>query len=185
MAKWYAETKTCKREYQTIDTSDCDKPKDNKCSIKVVFGKLKNGFGVEYDDVKWYCMNLIPSVKIDSRCSSGYNPVALRTFKATYEKGKPSSFRLWAKIDDYYNYEYSTARATVYSVHLDDDDNNSVAGYITKDSDDGKKLFEYLKDGKVHPLILELEYGRSSQDSSVVGITKFLQDGWRTYPGEP
>lgn len=180
----YADKKSCKTAFEAIDATDCLSPTDGRCSAKVTFGKRKNAFGREYDDVNWYCIALDGMPKIDWRCSVGYNPTPLKTFKATYEIGKSARFRLLAEISDYYNYEYSHAKAKVYSLALKDDDNESIAGYVDKDSDLGKNLFDSLKDGKSHAVVLELTYRKGSQSASIVTITNMFGHKWREFPEE-
>jgi hypothetical protein len=180
----YSDTKSCKKEFQAIDASDCLKPGEGRCSAKVSYGKKKNGFGVEYDDVSWYCISLDTAPKIDWRCSAGYNPVPLKTFKATYEKEKPSRFRVYAELSDYYNYEFGGAKNKMYSVKLSDERGENIAGYVEKETDLGKQLFELLKDGKSHAVVLELTYKKRSQASGVVNITNMVGKRWREYQEE-
>lgn len=184
LKKHYADPKSCKRKFQSIDAAACQKPTGGRCVVKVNFGKVPGPFGREYDDIAPYCIPLEPTPKIDWRCSAGYNPVALKTFKALHENGKPSRFRVNAELSDYYNYEFRLARAKYYSIKITDKANEDVYGYVERESDVGKQIFELLKDGTYHSPILELEYKAGSKNPQVATITRMISKGWREYPEE-
>jgi hypothetical protein len=51
--------------------------------------------------------------------------------------------------------------------------------YISKSSAEGKKLYEILKDGKTHALILELKIDDTEDNSGNISIiTRVVKDGW-------
>jgi hypothetical protein len=180
----YADKKTCREKFQSIDASECTQPVDNRCAAKVVFGKSRGNGGQEMEDWKRYYVVLGSSPRIDWRCSVGYNPLPLMTFRAMYEQDKPARFRVFAELTDYYNFEFTNANKKMYSARLNDKDGVAIAGYVEKQSELGQALFELLKDGKPHPVVLELTYGKESQNSSVVTITNMFGYRWREYPEE-
>ena len=72
----------------------------------------------------------------------------------------------------------------MYSVRLTDAEDEEITGYVRKEFENGKKLFELLKDGKRHSVVLEIAYAKRSQNSSVVTITDMLSKSWYEYPEE-
>ncbi len=90
-----------------------------------------------------------------------------------------------AKLSDYYNYEFSEARQTHYSLSLEDMEGARLeAAYVPRKSADGQKLFDALKDGKEHGVLIELVYLPNSQDSAVATVTRLLGMGWMERPAE-
>jgi len=83
-------------------------------------------------------------------------------------------------MSDYYNYDYIDEQANFWSVRLTDstDGSNKLTGYISKTSDDGKKLYDILKDAKDHMITVELQIDDVEIDGNVCDITKFVSDNW-------
>jgi hypothetical protein len=178
---------SCKQKYESLDTSDCKAPADDGyCYPLVVWGRGKNAFGVEGADSVNYCMQQTPQgFKIDWRCSLGYNPVTVPAFRTQHAFNQPAVFRMRAKLSYYYNYEFSEAKQTHYSLSLEDKEFAHIDGaYVPRQSADGQKLFDVLKDGKEHTVVIELVYRPNSQDSSVATVTRLLGFGWRERPAE-
>lgn len=145
--------------------------------IKAVFEEGKNAFGATVQDASWYVLLLTDSgFKIDWEASVVYNPM---TFKAM-EAQRPTQsqkFRVMVELADYYNYEFRDGQYYLYSLRLTEPDSyQSVYGYIKKDSADGKKIYEILKDGQKHPLILKIRYPQFSRGSGQVIIDQFVQE---------
>ena len=174
LTSYYADTKSCVLHFQSIDASDCSHITGDRCSVKVTTGS-KAG------DILWHCIVLTPQgPKVDWRCSVGYNPLPMKTFQALHDIGKRARFRVWAELTDYYNYQYSEARKTMYSVRLGAD----LYGYVKRDSDLGRRMFDLLKDGKAHAVVVEVVYGRNSRTPSIADITDLPHRGWSEYDGE-
>lgn len=136
-------------------------------------------FTVLVYDRKFYCKRLNDGFKIDWMASAGYNPVSLRTFEANLST-QPTEFRVTAKIGAYYNYKYSNAQNTQWSVLVDDGDRRPYC-YVDKNSTAGKKLYEIIKDGKEHDVILEIKTEIENSYGSTIGhfiITKVVSEGW-------
>lgn len=121
---------------------------------------------------------------IDWRCSVGYGPIPLKTYKATMPKG-PTLFRVYGAISDYYNYAFRDARATHYSIAVTEGDGTGeqVSAYLPKSAATAPAAFALLKDGRSHAMMVELDYG-ASRESSIVGMTRFVAPSWLQQPEE-
>lgn len=93
----------------------------------------------------------------------GYNKIPWNTFKAQ-NPSSPRNFRVYAIFDDYYNYYFRDKEITHYSIQLRESqwDHNidqviSLHGYIRKNSEKGKRLFDILKDGRRHPITVKIK----------------------------
>ena len=181
----YRSVAKCGGKWDSIDTTSCKTLDNGYCYPVVGYRGGKNAFGVDVTDSDSFCVVQTPQgPKIDWRCSVGYNPVTVPAFKAQHTTKQPSIFRFEAKLDDYYNYEFADAKDTHYSIGLQDGANNQIYAYVPKKSPDGQKLFDGLKDGKEHPVLIEIAYPANSGSSSVAAVTRLLGFGWREQAGE-
>jgi hypothetical protein len=142
----------------------------------------KNAFGGEISEqFYYYLVKTGNGLKIDWPSSIGYNSLSLDVYKAT----KPTdikTFKLTCKLSDYYNFGYFDSDDKYYSIDCETSENgsySSIYGYVQKESEDGKKMFEILKDGKSHKMTLALQYDyRSEGNSEIATIKKYLTAGW-------
>lgn len=119
----------------------------------------KNAFG-QPDSFPWiyYLQKTDRGYKIDWESSNGYNSISTTAFKAQRPK-EPMKIRVLGTLSDNYSPVGRDVAETHWSFGLKDSDENFVAyGYISKDLEDGKKLYELLKDGETHRLILAVRY---------------------------
>ncbi len=138
-------------------------------SFKVVIG----GYTIVY------CKKTSTGFSIDWEATAGYNPMSMKTFKAN-SSTQAAEFRVKASIGTYYNYNYGDAKNTHWNVSVVDNAGNHISGcYISKSSAEGKKIYEILKDGNTHDLILEIKMDYSADDSGHIAlITRLVQKGW-------
>ena len=118
--------------------------------------------------------------KIDWRGSGGINDTKLSVYKATYPE-KDITFRLIAKLSDYYNYDFSDARSTHFSIELNEyyaPSADAVFGYVEKDAPQVGDLLSLLSDGNQHKITLKLKYPRKGRNSQVTGISKIVALNW-------
>ena len=90
-------------------------------------------------------------------------------------------WRCGARLNSFYSDEYRDSRNSHFSITLSLSDSNKEGiffGFIPKETADGRKLFDILKDGKEHGVILELEYGPRAQSDNILTINRFVKDGW-------
>jgi hypothetical protein len=189
MADWYKDKADCVTKYESIDDKGCATvDADGACSMKVVWGERKTAFGTRTSST-WFCLKRTNAgFKIDWRCSTGYNPMTVKSLKAQYagrKKGQTLSgtFRVYAKMGSYYNYNYLYADKTQYSIDLQDDDGDSLHGYVKKDSPDGTAYFDLLKDGESHAILADASYGARAESNDQVNLGHFTK-GWRERPEE-
>ena len=90
----------------------------------------------------------------------------------------PEEFRVMAQLATYYNFEFGNQEYKYYSVKLAFPDGETLHGYIEKNSSDGIKLYDLLKDGKEYRVIMSLLYKPVNKDPSVVTIYHFVQPEW-------
>jgi hypothetical protein len=171
----YYEGKSCNKAPEKIDTAACASLGGGYCFPVVTRGKLKGAFAGGRDDDAKYCVVSTPEgLRIDWRCSVGYNAQPLATFKALHAEGVPATFRVRAKVSDYFNYDFRGADKTHFAFELHETQGASIHGYIRRDADDGTKLFELLKDAREHDVTLELAYPKGSEDPSIVAIRRVV-----------
>jgi hypothetical protein len=147
--------------------------------VSVVLDRGKNLFGATLEDTYSYILlQEEENFQIDWECSVVYNPMTIIAYKVQ----QPTSvmkFRLYAKLNDYYNYQFRELKEQYYSVRLTEyKTNESIHGYIKRDSNDGKKMYEILKDGQKYPVMVNLRYLPNSPNGDVVLIDNFVQASW-------
>jgi hypothetical protein len=142
----------------------------------------KNYFGkeVEYEQL-YHLQKTQDGFKVGWMESLGLSDMSWDAYKAQRPMGN-FTFRAAAKLDNYYNYGFRGAENTYYSVMILGDETDllpEMYGYIKKDTDSGRALFDLLKDGKAHRVILEIAYVRASQGrDDIVLISDLIQKGW-------
>jgi hypothetical protein len=172
----------CTVELKSMDASDCAKPKNGACSVKV---RMVVPMGPQVNDEEHsYCVSLAPTAKIDWRCSKGYNAVPLAQFKAAHDDGRAAKLRLYAELGDQYFDEYADAQSSALSVRLRDADGATINGFVEKETRLGKVLADLLKDKKTHQVVLEIGYSRQNDNRDAVTILTLFEIGWREYPAE-
>lgn len=150
-------------------------------AVKVKFrGKV---FG---EDVEHYKVFLLEQTSkgylIDWEALVGHNSMTLAAYKIQKPKAT-QVFRFTAAMANYYNYEFLDKAQTMYCIRLVeyDETTGSIYGYIEKDSSDGKQLYELLKDGEPHEVILSVHYSPNHLDpyADQVLIDKLIRTSWR------
>lgn len=138
---------------------------------------VRNKGSIEYDNI--INMKNKRGFKIHATSSFGINNPGLIELKYTRPNEK-QTIMIYAELNDYYNYDFSGAENTHYSISLNDSISNEyIHGYVEKNSDLGEKLFNLLKDGKEHRVTLEIYFNPNlSPESNMVNITKLISDGW-------
>jgi hypothetical protein len=83
----------------------------------------------------------------------------------------PFTVRGECRLTTFYNWEFLKVRNTLYSVELTQPEPHAtVHCYISKDSDDGKRVFQLQGNGEVKELTPECQFGENS-----VSVTKLIR----------
>lgn len=165
------------KDYYTDNYKSSTITKD-EISIQGSHYKVNETFKVGLRDYIIYCKKTSKGFKIDWEAYTGYNPISLRTFKANLST-QPTEFRVSATIGTYYNYNYRDAKNTHWNVNISNNGESISGCYISKSSVLGQKLYEILKDGKEHMLIVEIKIDSSVDDSGNIAIiTNVIKEGW-------
>ncbi len=140
----------------------------------------KNSLGATVSDGGVYYMRKIGGVyRIDWDASVGYNKTPWPTFSANLTK-EPTEMRVVASLSDYFNFEFRRMSATHWSIELKDSISyKTIYGYVKKDSDSGRAIYNIVKDGQEHCITLAISFSRfSSPGSDVVKIDDFVSAHW-------
>lgn len=134
----------------------------------------KAGFrsGASYTQ-KYYLNFLNNQYKIDWIASTGYNETSFRSFE-TQKIAEPTKFKVSTILSDIDS--SILPKDSYFSVSLDDS-SMSESAFIDKNSEDGKKLFDILKDGEKHDVTLFLKYVNKDSYEEIL-IDKFVKEGW-------
>jgi hypothetical protein len=155
--------------------------KDQWVEVEVLVSG-KNIYGAPASEILLYYLYLQKTsagYKIDWEASIGHNSMTTAAFKAQKPK-EPIKFRVKAKLSNNFFSISNVYRNSLWSVELKDSIENLIAyGYIEKELEDGKRLYEVLKDGEEHRIILIIKYPKGMRpDDDVVLIDKFVYNGW-------
>lgn len=140
----------------------------------------KNALGTEvHNETTYYVIKTKNGFKIDWPSSVGYNLISLDVYKAS----KPPdvvTFRVICSLSDYYNYGYRNSREQYYSIECTTDLSHlSIYCYVLKNSDEGRKLFDILKDGYAHRMTLAVKFDyHSDGNSEITTLCKIIAVGW-------
>jgi len=109
----------------------------------------------ERDMAILYLIKIDGKYKIDTSIS-GANEKDLITYESESIRDL-ADFKVYAKLGKEYKYEFSNLKNEYYSIDMIEVASTSILhGYIKKDSEDGKKLYELLKDGGQIQVILSI-----------------------------
>ncbi len=178
MQEWYKNF-TGTTSYIEIQPS---KKKDVKVggwiSVRAIFSRGKNGFGQIVEDARWYTLQKTQDgYLIDWESSEGYNPFTIKAY-IVQKPTNPLKFRLCAKMDSTYSGYFLKKEDIYYNIRLEEaKDFNYLYGYILKNSEDGKRIFDILKDGEWHNVIVIIHHYPDSVFNFVI-IDKFVKEYW-------
>lgn len=132
-----------------------------------------------------YLKNTDQGFKVDITHTFGFGP---QTFTQLMVD-KPTTgvkFYVWAKFDDFYNFEFSSKQNEYYSIDLLDREKKptSVQAYLSKDGPRSNEVYNILKDGKSHKMVINLKYPtlRKNSSNSVLVDQIFTIDDWLDVP---
>lgn len=109
----------------------------------------------------------------------GINEINFLQYKVSDKTDVPTEFRVIAKLDDYYNYSFDESINTHYSFELTDAHGDYVNGYVLKNSEVGKKMYDLLKDGQEHKVIVKIHIPNNEDPTNdIFVIDDFISDSW-------
>ena len=150
----------------------------DKFSIQGEGYKTNESFKVIVGDKIVYCKKSVNGFKIDWEANTGFNKVSLKTFISSLSN-TPTEFRVKAELGSSYFYNYHNAQSTHWNVNLSDINGEFIYAYILKSTNEGEELYEILKDGKKHDLILIIKIDSTTDKSgNVAMITHLVKEGW-------
>jgi hypothetical protein len=112
------------------------------------------------ESVRWYLRKSNQIWQIDMPSSLGLNETPIRILKTngeTISKDIIPIMRVEAKLDDFFLGKFISHKTTHFCLCLIDNNRDIMYGYVGRDSDIGKELFEFLKDGSSHQITLSLQ----------------------------
>jgi hypothetical protein len=163
-------------EIRTVINSVKPGPKADYLTVMARYDVISNGKPATVEREQ-YLVNTKDGLKVDWAANTGYNPVGFTAWAAGTDR--ELTLRVWAALSGYYNYQYGEAQGTHYSLGLVEevgDRAKDFNGYVPKDSDLGRRLFEIVRDGRPHKLIVTIE--RTGRELSVVGIKQLVSESW-------
>lgn len=87
----------------------------------------------------------------------------------------PVRMRLYGTLSNFYNHEFQKANKFSWSIRLSDNENKELGyGYVAKNSDDGARIFELLKDGLRHKMIVYVSYLENAESPNHFMILKLV-----------
>lgn len=167
----------CPKKFESIDEGKCaDVAVGKSCYANVTWQK---------DSTSWYCLTRTSDgLKIDWRCSKGYNEISLPAFEVRHQAGKPALFRLRVTLSTDYYGAYGEVKDAFYAFKAADTDGNRIDAYMLKSNPGAAKLMDLLKDGKSHPVVAELDFDPQTKTPDQLTMTRFVGDGWNQLPEE-
>jgi hypothetical protein len=110
--------------------------------------------------------------------SVGYNPVPLKSVLAQ-GKAEPITLRLGCQMSDYYNGRFEDQRQLYYSISITDAHPVETAhAYVLKDSPEGNRLFNRLKDGRFLQVTLEVVPVLDDPFLRLLLVNRVVSDSW-------
>jgi hypothetical protein len=163
----------CSSKFTISDSAPCEKELGVGKSC-LIDAKDERGQG------HYYCMTLTEGgFKVDWQCSVGFSPIPIAAFKAQRAPKSESTVRAIVRLSDMFPYEVRQAQDQLLSIYVGDETGNSLYALVKKDSEDGKKFFDALKDGRNHALTVKISYPERI-NSADYALGFWVKDGWES-----
>ena len=130
---------------------------------------------VDADMYTVYVKRTADGLKIDWQATSGTDEYSFEAFRA--EKSTVArQFRVTARLGSEFARDYGLTSAQYYNVRIGE------SAFVLKNSEAGKKLYDVVKDGFAHDVIVQVRYEKKSIKSGYTRmfpiITGFVKEGW-------
>lgn len=143
---------------------------EDRLGFKLAHAVLSDG--IQSAQTAYYLKPHGDSYVMDWFASTGYWPIAFRTFLAVGFR-TATTVRVFASLAHYFNFDFD--KEEYLSVELRHNFDGRIHGYINLRSPIGPKLLEKLYDGEEHRIAVQIFPGR---DNSCVHIVKYIADSW-------
>ncbi len=171
MAVFFAETLPPVRpKVDLVKIDDIEQAKDSASIVTATIKQVGSG-----RRVKCYVRKVESQWLVDWPATVGLNSITLKAFKATAPNQR-TTLRVAAQLDDYFNYQYTDAKPTHFSIKLKDYRGDYIHGYVQKGSKLGKYLYELLQDGTGHQITVAVQC--TGIEASVVDIVDLVSKNW-------
>ncbi len=132
----------------------------------------------------YYVKRVRGGYKVDWEASMGKNPMSWKAYRAQ-RPTMPMLFRVVTNLTSYYNYEFGDAHRSYLSISFEDGTLVPIHGYVKRGSKSGKRIYEILKDGENHALIVKIRFLAGGDPSSnTVLIDELISEDWAMRNGE-
>jgi hypothetical protein len=120
---------------------------------------------------------------IDWFATTGYNEMRYIVFR-TKEHNHIATMRVVAKLSNHFNYNYRDMQDAYWSIALSTTDfGKTFHSYLKKGTKDAALIYNILKDGDAHHLIIEIKMDKSKEkNGNVSTINKFVSNSWLMSP---
>ena len=130
---------------------------------------------VDADMYTVYVKRVDGGFKIDWQATTGTDEYAFEAFRA--EKSTVMrQFRVTARLGSEYSSDYGLTAAKYYNVRIGE------SAFVLKNSETGRQLYEVVKDGYAHDVIVQVRYEKKSIKSGYTRlfpiIVGFVKEGW-------
>jgi len=139
---------------------------------------IEASFEEKYADLRTdvYLRKVRGSWLVDWKATTGKNDITIPAFIAA-NTGRETTLRIEGKFSTVYFRPYSLAEDQYYCIRLTESyGSESLHGYVTKNSDTGKRIYSLLQDGQKHAFTIRCQ--RQYENASAVEITSLVNENW-------
>lgn len=162
------------RQYYSSGYSQ-EKVKRSMITVQEEHVELGQVIVVDADVYSVYVKRTEEGLKIDWQATTGTDEYSFEAFKA--EKSTVArQFRVTARLGNEYANDYGLTNAKFYNIKIGE------SAFVAKNSDAGKRLYEIVKDGYAHDVIVQVRYEKKSTKGGYARmfpvIVGFVKEGW-------
>ncbi len=190
MARYYAQLASAfPQPYVEIQKPEkSDVPIGDWTQVMVILARGKNSLGMTVTEATFYdIQRTTTGYKIDWESSIPYNPMSAAEFKSN-KSLTPVRFRAVAKLSDIYPFGRDSFRQQHWSVsfmlrqsYTKGSIESLGIGFIPRDSDDGKALYELLRNGGEYTVTVDVSFPNNPDNSIYFRIDKFVCPDWHRH----
>ena len=117
--------------------------------------------------------------RLDWKGTYVVNPMAMAAFQASMPT-QPVVWRMYAKLDTYFNYEFLGQQASYYSFRVSDSraPQKRVRTYAKKGTADAEAMFQALSDGKESEVTVFIAYPTSRRSNEITKLVAYYGQGY-------